>query len=141
MFDYGIANYHIKTIKQAKQLLVEVPVENGQVDKVQARPETNLAMAVTDKEESRLSYALCFPEQVTAPVKINEILGQCKILIAGHEVGRVNLLACNSVAQKTPFLTPFKTACLAVIKFILKAFLVIFLCMYLIRLINLRRRR
>jgi len=141
MFDYGIANYHIKTIKQAKQLLVEVPVENGQADRVQARPKTDLAMAVTDKEESRLSYALYPQEQVTAPVKINQVVGQCKIFIAGHEVNRINLLACNSVAKKTPFLKRFKSACLVGIKFILKAFLVIFLCIYLIRLINLRRRR
>ncbi len=141
MLDYGFAHYHIKTIKQARRLIVDVPVENGQVNKVQARPETDLTLAVTHEEESRLSYRLYPQDKITAPVKKNQIVGKCKILIAGHEAGQVNLRACHSVVPKPPFLTRFKAACIAVIKFILKAVLIIFICLYSIRLINLRRRR
>jgi len=141
MFDYGFAHYHIKTLKPARQLSVAVPVQNGQITKIQARPETDLAIAVSDKEESSLSYALYPLDQVTAPVKKNQTVGYCKIFIAGHEAERIKLLACSSVAEKTPFLARFKAACLAVVKFILKALLIIFICMYAIRIINLRRQR
>ncbi|WP_172674135.1 D-alanyl-D-alanine carboxypeptidase family protein [Syntrophomonas palmitatica] len=141
MFDYGFDNYHKKLIKPAQQLSVEVPVINGLADKVKARPETDLVMAVTDHEAGRVSYKICPKDQVAAPVKKNQILGKCQIIIAGREAGQVSLRACNSVGRKAPLLTRLKLACLAVIKFILKAFLVIFLILYSIRLINLRRKR
>lgn len=141
MFDYGFAHYHKKVMKQARKISVEVPIQNGRANEVLARPETDLVMTVTDKEQTQFSYKLYPQNQVAAPIKKNQILGKCKIFIAGHEVSQVNLLACNSVAAKPPFSSHFKAACLAVIKFLLKAILIIFLCMYLIRLINLRRQR
>jgi D-alanyl-D-alanine carboxypeptidase (penicillin-binding protein 5/6) len=141
MLDYGFANYHKKTVDKAGQLSVEVPVLNGQAKKVEVRPSTDMAMAVKVKEQSQLSYQLCPPEQVPAPVKKGQILGNCKIFVAGHEEGQVNLLASTAVAKKPPFFTRFKSACIVVINFILKALLIIFCILYLIRRINLRRQR
>ncbi|MGE5397784.1 MAG: D-alanyl-D-alanine carboxypeptidase family protein [Chitinophagales bacterium] len=141
MFDYGFAHYYRKTIKKASQVSIDVPVQNGQLDKVQARPESDLVMTVTDKEKSSLSYKLYPQNQIMAPVKKDQVVGKCEIFIGKHAVNRVNLVACNPVAPKTPFLTRFKIAFIAVIKFILKALLVVVLCIYIIRFINLRRRR
>jgi len=141
MFDYGFARYHKKTLKTARQISVTVPVENGQTNQVQARPEKDLIMAVTEKEAARLSYSVYPQKQVTAPVSQDQVLGTCKILIGGREMGQVELRACNSVAAKPPWLNRFKLVCLAIVKFILKAVLVIFLCMYLIRCFNLWRQR
>ncbi|MGE5390619.1 MAG: D-alanyl-D-alanine carboxypeptidase family protein [Deltaproteobacteria bacterium] len=140
MFDYGFAHYHNKTIEQARQISVEVPVQNGQANTVRVKPETDLTINVTDKEESRLSYALYPPDKVTAPVKKGQTLGYCKILLAGKEAARVRLLACDTVDAKPSVLTRFKTIAIAVVKFIIKAVVIIFLCMYAIRIINLRRR-
>lgn len=143
MLDYGFAHYQIKTVKDAGQLSVKVPVENGQIDSVEAHPETDLVMAVTDQEAARLTYKLYPQAKVKAPVKKNQILGKCKIFIAGNETGQINLRAADSVAVKPEpsFLYRFWPVFLAVIKFILKAAVVLFLCMYTIRVINLRRRR
>lgn len=141
MLDYGFAHYNKETIKRSNQLSVAVPVANGQEEAVQARPRADLSVAVTAPEQSQISYEVYPQGQVPAPVKKGQIVGSCKIYLAGNEVSKVDLLACTSVAQKPPFLTRLKLGCITVIKFTLKAFLFVFCCLYLVRIINLRRRR
>lgn len=137
MLDYGFAHYNNETIKNSKQVSVTVPVVDGQYKTVLAKPITNLNVAVTAKEKAQLSYKIYPKNQVTAPVKKGQILGSCKMYVAGHEIGKVNLLACSSVAVKPPFFTRFKSGCFT----IFKVFLLIFCCAYLIRVVNLRRQR
>lgn len=141
MLDYGFANYHNKVIKKVNQLEVEVPVTNGQFKTVKTRPEIDLAIAVSAKEQSALSYKLNLHERIVAPIKKNQILGSYRIFISGREAGQVNLMASNTVAKKPPFLPRFKAACIKIIKFILKTFVIIFCGMYSIRLVNLWRKR
>lgn len=141
MLDYGFDHYNNKTIKNSNQLSVTVPVVNGQEKTVQARPKTDLTVAVTAKEQSQCTYK-CYPqEQITAPVKKNQIVGSCKMYVAGHEVSEVDLLACTSVALKPPFRTRLKSGCISIIKISGEAFLIIFCCAYLIKIRNLRRKR
>lgn len=141
MLSYGFAHYNSKTIKKADQLEIGIPVTNGQNKSVQARAETNLTVAVTEEEQSQMSYKFCPDGNVSAPVKKGQIVGICKMYVAGHEVGQVNLLATSSVTPKPPLLTRIKSACIKIIKFIFKTFLILFGCAYLIRFINLRRQR
>lgn len=141
MLDYGFAHYNMETIKRVNQLSVKVPVVNGLEKTVPARPKSDLTVAVTAKEQSQLSYKVYPRDQVAAPVKKGQILGTCKMYVAGKEVSRVDLLAYNSVAAKPPFLTRLKAGCIKAFKITIKVVLIIFACAYLIRFINLRRRR
>jgi D-alanyl-D-alanine carboxypeptidase (penicillin-binding protein 5/6) len=141
MFDYGFANYSKETIKPGKQLTAKVQVANGQDKTVQARPKTDLNIAVKAKEKSQISYKLYPKKQVAAPVKKGQVLGSCKIYISGHEVGKVDLIACTSVTLQTSSFTRFISGCITVVKFTCKILLGIFCCAYLIRFINLRRQR
>jgi D-alanyl-D-alanine carboxypeptidase (penicillin-binding protein 5/6) len=141
MLDYGFNNYSQKTIKKAEQLAVTVPVENGTAESVQARPQTDLVAALTEKEQSQVSYKFYPQENVSAPIKKGQILGTCRMYVAGHEAGRVNLVASSPVDPQPPLWNRFKSASIKVIIFIFKTFLVLFGCAYLIRFINLRRQR
>jgi D-alanyl-D-alanine carboxypeptidase (penicillin-binding protein 5/6) len=141
MLDYGFNNYSKKTIKQAGQLAVTVPVENGTAESVQARPQTDLVTALTAKEQSQVSYKFYPEENVSAPVKKGQILGNCRIFVAGREAGRVNLVAGSSVNPQPPLWNRLKSTFIKIITFIFKTFLVLFGCAYLIRFINLRRQR
>ncbi len=141
MLDYGFANFNKKSIKKINDLSVEVPVVNGQEKTVLARPKVDLTVAVTTQEESSISYTVHPQDKVIAPVKKGQVLGICKISVAGNEAATVDLMASTSVAEKPPFLTRLKSFSVKVIKFIFQAFLVIFACMCLIRIINLRRRQ
>jgi D-alanyl-D-alanine carboxypeptidase (penicillin-binding protein 5/6) len=107
MLDYGFANYSKETIKPGKQLTAKVQVANGQDKTVQARPKTDLNIAVKAKEKSQISYKLYPKKQVAAPVKKGQVLGSCKIYISGHEVGKVDLIACTSVTLQTSSFTRF----------------------------------
>ncbi|MEN6461388.1 MAG: D-alanyl-D-alanine carboxypeptidase family protein [Syntrophomonas sp.] len=141
MLDYGFAHYNKETIKQVNQLSVTVPVVNGQEKTVQVRPKADLTAAVTTKEKARFSYKVYPRSQVTAPVTKGQILGSCKMYVAGQEVGKVDLLASASVAAKPSFFTRFKSGCIFFLKIIFITFLIVFCCAYLIRLRNLKRRR
>lgn len=141
MLDYGFAHYHKETVKTRQELSVMVPVVNGQVKSVKAQPETDLTVAVTAKEQSRLSYKVYPRQQAEAPVKKGQVLGSCVMYLNGCEVGKVDLLAAAPVAPKPPFFTRFKSVCITVLKIFVKAVLIIFGCLYLIRFVNLRRRR
>ncbi|MDD3269794.1 MAG: D-alanyl-D-alanine carboxypeptidase [Syntrophomonadaceae bacterium] len=140
MLDYGFANFHKETIKKSKDLSVVIPVENGQEKNVQARPKDDLNVAVTANEEAQLAYRVYPQSQVTAPVAKGQILGSCRIYVAGHEIGQMDMLASTSVAAKPPFLTRFKVVCITVLK-IIAAVLIIFSGLYLIRLRNIRKQR
>lgn len=141
MLDYGFTQYHKETIRSSKELSVSVPVENGLEKTLIARPKTDLTVAVTAKEQSQLSYKVYPRQQVTAPVKKGQILGNCVMYLAGQEVGRVDLLATASVAKKPPFFERFKKVCIKVLMITGEALLIIFCCLYLVRLVNLSRRR
>ncbi len=141
MLDYGFANYTLKTIKEAHQVSVKVPVVNGQQETVLAVPKTDLMVAVTTEEMPHVSYTVHPRDQITAPVKEGQVVGTCKIQVAGTEVSSVELLATTAVAEKPPFFTRFKAIAIKVIKYMLITFLAIFCCLYMIRIINLRRRR
>jgi D-alanyl-D-alanine carboxypeptidase (penicillin-binding protein 5/6) len=141
MLDYGFAHYNLKTVKTSQKLTVKVPVLNGQKETVQARPKTDLTAAVTAQEQSRLTYELYPEQELSAPVKKGQIVGNCAMYVDGYEVGKVDLLAISSVAQKPPFFTRFKSGCIIFLKIIGKTLLGLIALAYLIRFVNLRRQR
>ena len=141
LFDYGFANYSLQTLKETDQLSIEVPILNGQEETVKAIPKYDLMVAITAGEKPKTSYTVQTDDQITAPVKEGQVVGTCNITVDGTEVSRVELLAMTSVAAKPPFLAQFKQGAAKVAKFLLKTFLVIFCCLYMIRIINLTRRR
>jgi len=141
LFDYGFANYHLLTVKEAAQLSVEVPVINGQEKTVPAFPKTDLKVAVTEAEESRTSYTVQIDDTITAPVSEGQAVGICRIHVGDKEAGIVELVAGTSVGEKPFQWERFISAAVEVIIILLKAFLVIFCILYLIRIINLRRRK
>ncbi|MEN6350622.1 MAG: D-alanyl-D-alanine carboxypeptidase family protein [Syntrophomonas sp.] len=141
MLDYGFANFNKTTIKKSNQLSAEVPVTNGQAETVQVIPKTDLIVAAAAKEQSQLAYKLYPQKQVEAPVTKGQVLGKCKMYVDGQEVGQVDLLAAASVALKPPVVNRFKTVFIKVVKIFGGVVLVIFICLYSIRLWNFWRRR
>lgn len=141
MFDYGFANYTLHTVKDADQLSVEVPVLNGKVKTVQAVPKFALKVAATGEEASQTSYTVRIDDNLTAPVLEGQAVGVCTIHVGGKEVSSVELVASTSAAEKPSLFTRFNAAALTFIKYTLITFVVIFCCLYMIRIVNLRRRR
>lgn len=141
MLDYGFDNYQKVTVKKADQLSMKVPVINGKVTEIKVKPEADLTVAVTDKEKARLTYKVYAPKQVKAPVKMGQVLGNCKVYVNGREAGRVDLLASSSAARQLPFANRFKSGFFRVVKIILEVFVIIFGCLYSIRIYNLRRQK
>ncbi|NLV17529.1 MAG: D-alanyl-D-alanine carboxypeptidase [Syntrophomonadaceae bacterium] len=141
ILDYGFANYSMQTIERSDLLSVEIPVVNGLTETFQARPEADLSVAVTTQEADRLSYRIFTDDQIPAPIQEGQVVGVCKVFVDDKEVSSVDLLAGISVEEKPPLLSRIKSGFVIVAGFGLKAGLIIFCCLYIIRLINLRRRR
>lgn len=141
MFDYGFNNYSLHTVKEANQFSVEVPVLNGQDKTVLAIPKTDLKVAVTAQEALQISYTVHPGDQVTAPILEGQVVGVCKLRVNGTQVSRVELLASTALAEKPPFLSQLKDIVIKGFIYLLTAFLTLFCILYLIRIINIRRRR
>lgn len=137
MLDYGFANYSLKTVATAEQLSTTVPVENGEAETVAVRANRDLSLAIKAQELSQLSYQLFPQKSVKAPVQEGQVLGYCKMLVGGIEVGEADLIACSSVSEKPPILTVFKAGLIS----ISKPILIISGCILVIRQVNLRRYR
>ncbi|MGE5544453.1 MAG: D-alanyl-D-alanine carboxypeptidase family protein [Bacillota bacterium] len=140
MFDYGFSSYSLHTIKEAKQLSVKVPVLNGQEKTVLANPETDIKVAVTPQEVSQLSYTVHIDDVITAPVFEGQAVGVCQVYVEGTEVSRFELLAGSPVAEKPPFLSRLLAVVVRVMQFLFLSLLAVFCLLYLIRIINLKRR-
>ncbi|NLB18495.1 MAG: D-alanyl-D-alanine carboxypeptidase [Syntrophomonadaceae bacterium] len=141
MLDHGFDNYSMQTIEKSDQLSIEIPIANGQTDTFQARPEADLSVALTTHEKDQASYRVFPEEQIAAPVNEGQVVGTCKVFVADNEVSTFDLLASIAVEEKPPLLSRVKSGVITTATLGLKVLLIIFCCLYMIRIINLRRQR
>lgn len=100
LLNYGFQNYRGVVLRKRNQAGSRVPVYRGKKRSVDVEPEKDVSVAVRPQERKHLSYKTEQAPNVEAPVKKGAVLGTGRILLRGREIGRVNLLARESIPVK-----------------------------------------
>lgn len=99
LFNYGFANYAVKTIVNKGESFGTVEVSNGKTKTVDALAANDYAM-FGKKGENLDAECDVIIEKTAAPLAEGEIIGYVRILVGGEEVGRVNLVSSQEVLKR-----------------------------------------
>lgn len=103
LLDYGFANYAVVQGTQKGEPFGTVPISKGEVDNVEIVAESDFERLVTKDKKGSLEVTPQLPEQVIAPIKKGDKVGELHIYIEEKKVGTVNLVAKDNVERMKPW--------------------------------------
>jgi len=104
MFNYGFANYTIKKIvDETKPLELKVKVNGGKQDKLEIIAEKPVYIFTKKQEKRSVEFNFELKNNIKAPIKKGEVIGQLKVFENGIEIESVNVLANENILQKSYF--------------------------------------
>lgn len=106
LLDYGFAHYQLYPLCRAGKTLYALPVEGSLVPYVLVTAQEDLSVMLTAEEA--VTCRIRLPEQISAPVKADDILGSITFYAGGENVGKTYLVAASAAEanQKNSRLTP-----------------------------------
>ena len=99
MLDYGFTNYELSSGKKQGEEIGDVDVYKGMKDKVTAAVEKDVNVLVEKGDNNKLEFKTSFVENVKAPIKQGDMLGEIVYYSSGNEVGRSKLVAVEDVEK------------------------------------------
>ena len=109
LIDYGFANYSSFLVARKGDKLQEIKVSKGNVLKVNAIIESDISVLLTKGEEKNIKKTIELPENINAPIKKGDKLGEVIISINDKEVGRYNLV-CDSDVTRASLINNLKNS-------------------------------
>lgn len=107
LLDYGFNGFTVKEGVKEGEEIANIALQKGVVDYVTGISERDFGMLVKKTEKSELTYEINLIQNLTAPVKQGDKVGEMDFYIAGNKVGTVAILA-NETVEKQNFFFIFK---------------------------------
>lgn len=104
LLDYGFANYSFSLL-DADLKETEIPIKKGVKKKIGILAEEKVSVLLPKGNSGEISRSTEWNKNITAPVKKGDILGYVDINIGENSVGRVPILASETVKRLTPTAT------------------------------------
>jgi D-alanyl-D-alanine carboxypeptidase (penicillin-binding protein 5/6) len=97
-FDYAYAGFTAKTIvTEGQKLAQNLQITGGTSPYVDIYAAEGFSALIEKGKESTIEKELVLLENVTAPVKNDDVVGFLKIMLDGQEIGRVNAIVAQDV--------------------------------------------
>jgi D-alanyl-D-alanine carboxypeptidase (penicillin-binding protein 5/6) len=106
LLDYGFANFEIAVVNSKGEEVKEVEVKKGLKKNVKAIFGDDVKLLLNKGSNGKISQEIEVNEDITAPVKAGQKLGEVIYLIDGKEIGRAEVVAKEDV-QKASFIRLF----------------------------------
>ncbi len=104
IYEWAFDTFRVKTLLEKGKLVTEIPVElsleKDSVALISAERFTSLVPS--DIEASSVQLLPDIPESLQAPVSRGDEVGSVRLMLAGEEVGRVVLLAGETIEMSKP---------------------------------------
>ncbi|HLO03395.1 MAG TPA: D-alanyl-D-alanine carboxypeptidase family protein [Symbiobacteriaceae bacterium] len=101
LLDWGFANYTVVQVAPAGQSVGKVPVMRGEIDQIDAVPTIPFGVSVPKGRKGQISHQVQLKEQVVAPIKAGDPVGEIIALVDGKEAARAPLVAKVDVPVAT----------------------------------------
>ncbi|ABO49637.1 Serine-type D-Ala-D-Ala carboxypeptidase [Desulforamulus reducens MI-1] len=103
IFNYGFARYKAVDMAEAGQVVKEIKVEKGMMEKVKVITKDPVGLVVPKGQEKTVKGTINLPEKVVAPIKKGQIIGQYVVSKDGKEVLKVDLIVAQDIKKASPF--------------------------------------
>ncbi|MBR3289921.1 MAG: D-alanyl-D-alanine carboxypeptidase [Clostridia bacterium] len=104
MLDFGFANYAVYTPSVPAEKLSPVPVRHGVAREVQPEAAPMQRVLVRKGEETKITCEVTLAEDVTAPVRQGETVGQVTVTLDGKSLATYPITAKTAVPRLTVWL-------------------------------------
>ncbi|AQS58542.1 D-alanyl-D-alanine carboxypeptidase family protein [Desulforamulus ferrireducens] len=102
LFNYGFARYKAVNLAEAGQVIKEVAVGKGEVDKVKVITKEPVGLVVAKGQEKTVEGKINLPDKLDAPIAKGQVVGNYVVTKDGQEVLKVDLLAAQEVKKASP---------------------------------------
>ncbi len=99
LLNHAFNNYGLYSIKEKGEILERVPVKQGVENTVPVKPKGELVVVLSGPEKDRVSTEVTFNEELSAPVKEGEIVGEVKVELDGEVLAQAELVTGDSVEE------------------------------------------
>ena len=105
LLDYGFANYSFFEIEADLKDNKAIDIKKGVAKNVGIEADGKLDLLLPKSEAKDITQKLKLKENVTAPVKKGDSLGECEIFVGGKSAGSVNIVAKEDVQRLNLWIT------------------------------------
>lgn len=99
LLDYGFANYKSYKVADKGQVIKEIKVEKGLIDKVNAIASNNSNILIRKGEDESIKKKIILPQKIIAPIRKGEKIGEIVVYKNGIEISRLPLVSDRSVKK------------------------------------------
>ncbi len=108
LLDYGFANFETTLVNTMGEEVRQVPVKRGMKPLVNAIYKEDVKLLMKKGDKGKIERIAKLAENLTAPVKAGQKIGEVNYIVSGNEIGKADLVAAGDV-QKASFLKIFFT--------------------------------
>ena len=103
LLDYGFNNFSFKSFGNKNDVIKTVSVNKGIKNSVNAILEDDVGTLIEKGKESQISQEVTISDNISAPIKKGEKIGEVTFSLNGNILSSVNLVASSDVPQITIF--------------------------------------
>lgn len=103
LLDYGFNNFSFKSFGNKNDVIKTVSVNKGIKNSVNAILEDDAGTLIEKGKESQISQEVTISDNISAPIKKGEKIGEVTFSLNGNILSSVNLVASSDVPQITIF--------------------------------------
>ncbi|MBR2886044.1 MAG: D-alanyl-D-alanine carboxypeptidase [Clostridia bacterium] len=101
MLDYGFSNFAVTSFGEKGTQVAEIPVVNGKSKTIMALTKKSSSVLIEKTKKDLIKTHINIPEEISAPVKKGDIVGEMIVTLDGETLAKTNLIADKSVKKKT----------------------------------------
>ncbi len=101
LFDYGFQKYKPIIVFDKNQYVKSIDINNGKKDKIDIVTNKELMLPLRNEDIKDIKILIELPNNIDAPVKINNKLGAIKVFIKGNLIANVDLVSIEDVEEKS----------------------------------------
>lgn len=100
LLNYGFSNFTVTSFGEKGSDVCEVPVLYGQSDHIVALTQNNTSVVIDKQNKDNIKTHLNIPDNIKAPVKKGDVIGEMIITLNGETLVKSNLIADRSINKK-----------------------------------------
>ena len=100
LFDYCFDEFELVNLTEAGRYVTNVPVRYGKFETVPVLTNRSLSYDLPRDKQAELTHEVILKENISAPIKAGDKLGELAFYFDNQELGRVDLLARQELGRK-----------------------------------------
>ena len=95
LLNYGFAHFSRAEVKPDLGENPAVAVKKGTLRNINVQTDSNFYTIIKKRDKDKITTEILLPEEVAAPVKKGDKIGEVRILLDGEEIGSLPITACQ----------------------------------------------